>query len=245
MAILVISDVHSNLAALEAVLQAAGPTDGIWVLGDLVGYGPQPNEVWACLRDAGAVCVAGNHEWAALGRLDLRTFNTAAATAARWTAGALSARTAAELGALSPRYEALNATAVHGSPRDPIWEYVTSAHVAEENFPHFASWVCFVGHTHVPALFARDAGGTTPGVRGGAVDGEGEISLDPAWRYILNPGSVGQPRDGDNRAAFLLWDPGASTVTWRRVSYDVGRTQGLMQRAGLPAPLWQRLDRGR
>ena len=244
MAILVTSDVHANLAALEAVLADAGPVDAVVSLGDMVGYGAQPNEVVARLREVGATCVAGNHEWAALGRLDTAEFNPAAAAAARWTATALEKRTREYLEGLPVRGTIEGLQMVHGSPRDPIWEYVLSPLIAAASFDHFGGPLCLHGHTHVPAVYRQAPTGrvaTTPDRFGSGQTAhiEGEM------RYLVNPGSVGQPRDGDPRAAYMLLDMPAQTVTWRRVEYDVEATQALIRDAGLPDILWQRLSFGR
>jgi diadenosine tetraphosphatase ApaH/serine/threonine PP2A family protein phosphatase len=244
MPVLVVADIHGNLAALEAVVQDAGRVDAVWSLGDMVGYGPQPDEVIARLRALGAQCVAGNHEWAVLGKLDLDTFNPAAAAAAEWTARVIAAETRRYLAGLPTTWRGDGVTAVHGSPRDPIWEYVLSESIARANFAHFDTPLCLYGHTHIPAAYAEGAGGGHPRP-GGYVQGGSSLSLQPGERYLLNPGSVGQPRDGDPRASYLLLDPTARSATWRRVEYDIERTQLLMQRAGLPAVLWQRLTWGR
>ncbi len=244
MAVLVIADVHANLQALDAVLEDAGEVDAVWCLGDSVGYGAQPNEVLARLRAVGALCVAGNHEWAALERLDLRTFNPAAAEAARWTAEALSAASHAMLSELPERRVEDRCTLVHGSPRDPIWEYILAPWVARENFDFFDTRVCFFGHTHVPAAHGL-VHPAMPESPTGRVHGDQAIELHPGDRYLLNPGSVGQPRDEDERAAYLLWDPDTRGCQWRRVDYDVEAAQALIRDAGLPDVLWQRLGVGR
>ena len=244
MTVLVVADVHSNLAALEAVLEDAGPVEVVWSLGDMVGYGPQPNEVIARLRELRAQCVAGNHEWAALGKLDLDTFNPAAAAAAEWTTRALAVETRHFLAELPTTLRDDKVTMVHGSPRDPIWEYVLSETVARANFAHFDTPLCLYGHTHIPAVHAEGAGGSDAGSRGYVQGGHTHV-LRVGERYMLNPGSVGQPRDGDPRASYLRFDPAARSATWRRVEYDIERTQILMQRAGLPSVLWQRLTWGR
>ncbi len=244
MLVLVVADVHANLPALEAVIEDAGEVDAVWCLGDSVGYGAQPNEVVARLREVGAICLAGNHEWAAIGRLDLRTFNPVAADAARWTAATIDAETRAYLSALPERLVHERTTLVHGSPRDPIWEYILSPRVARENFDHFDTRIGFFGHTHVPAAY----GLRHPALQGslaGQVVGDAALELHPGDRYLVNPGSVGQPRDEDERAAYLLWEPDTQEVQWRRVDYDVEAAQGLIRAAGLPDVLWQRLAVGR
>lgn len=243
MPILVVSDIHANLAALEAVLADAGPVTAVWSLGDMVGYGPRPNQVLERLQEIGARCVAGNHEWAALGRLDLAEFNGAAAAAAEWTRDRLTPASRAYLEGLPVRWDD-EATAVHGSPRDPIWEYILSGATAQANFAHFQGGCCFFGHTHVPAAY-RTRATFKEQYRDGRVDPGQRLRLSSEHRYLLNPGSVGQPRDGDPRASYLLWDPIASEVVWCRVEYDVAATQVLMRAEDLPDVLWQRLSVGR
>ena len=240
---LIIGDVHANLAALEAVLAAAGAIDAVWCLGDTVGYGPQPNE---CVERVaglpGLRCVAGNHDWAALGKQDLSAYNPEARLAAEWTAKVATSASRAWLEGLPERDQAEGFTLVHGSPRHPIWEYVLTPGVAQENFPYFTSLDCLVGHTHVPVIFRE------PGLRHRTA----EVVLPEidrpfsyrAVRAIINPGGVGQPRDGDPRASFMILDTAASTLTYRRVPYPIEETRRLMRAAVLPARLAQRLSYG-
>jgi predicted phosphodiesterase len=240
MRLAVLSDIHSNLAALDAVREDMPEVDEIWVLGDIVGYGPQPNEVIGALQQLGARSVMGNHDGAAIGTVDVGWFNPDAARAIIWTAGVVDENARAYLATLPEVRRAQELTAVHGSPRDPTWEYITGPGVASANLGAFETRFCLHGHTHVPVIFRADDGRTevvpaTP---------DAPIRLN-AGRALLNPGSVGQPRDGNPAASYLLLDPEAGDAEFRRVSYDVARTQGLMRDAGLPARLVERLSYGR
>ena len=243
MRLAVLSDIHSNLAALDAVLadlDALPPVDELWVCGDIVGYGPQPNEVIERLRERGARAVMGNHDGAAIGLVDVAWFNDAAAMAIRWTTGVLDIDSRDYLAALPERREESGLTAVHGSPRDPIWEYVTSPAIAAANMTAFATEVCLFGHTHYPVVYAQadDSLRETAGVAGSPL-------RIPEGRLMLNPGSVGQPRDGDPDSAYLVVDGDAATLEFRRIPYDIARTQALMREARLPSWLVERLGIGR
>jgi diadenosine tetraphosphatase ApaH/serine/threonine PP2A family protein phosphatase len=239
MRIAVISDVHANLPALEAVLAALGDVDAIWHLGDVVGYGPHPDEVVARLRDAGAVGVRGNHDVAALGELDHEYFNPAARRAVEWTAAHLAPETRAWLAALPERLELEAMTLVHGSPREPIWEYILTPPIARASLAAFATPVCLFGHTHRPAIWGELDGRL---VQVQPDDGS-ELFLDGS-RTMLNPGSVGQPRDGDPRASAAVLDTEARTIAWRRVPYPIAATQRDIRAAGLPQWLAERLAYG-
>ncbi len=238
----VVSDIHSNLVAFEAVVAAVGEVDQWWCLGDIVGYGPRPNECVALLADLKHLAVAGNHDCAAVGRIGTEEFNIFAALAAQWTADELSDVARIYLAALPTIQTAGEFTLAHGSPREPIWEYLLNTSLAGASFDHFEGPFCLVGHTHVPAVFARAPDGTVQAHR---VAGEAEVALArPGWRFILNPGSVGQPRDDDPRAAYLLIDTDRGTASWRRVTYDIAETQQQMRNARLPARLVERLAHG-
>ncbi len=239
MRIAVLSDIHSNLPALEAILEALSPYDAVWQLGDVVGYGPQPNEVVARLESEGATGVRGNHDSAALGELPTDTFNDEARVAVEWTAGELGSAARAWLSARPRVWEQDGFTLVHGSPRDPTWEYVYTVGIARANFAEFATHDCLVGHTHVPLVF-RENNGRVDGIEPAAGD---VLALD-ARRTIVNPGSVGQPRDGDPRACGMILDTAARTVEWRRVPYEVATVQRLMGDVGLPQRLIARLEFG-
>jgi predicted phosphodiesterase len=240
MRIAVLSDIHSNLPALDAVLAALGPVDAVWHLGDVVGYGPHPDEVVARLRELGAVGVRGNHDAAALDLAMAEWFNVDARRAIEWTAGRISPATRAWLADLPERREIEGVTLVHGSPRDPTWEYITTTMGARENLAAFATALLLHGHTHVPVVFRADGG------RMEALGPTNGASLPLGARRILaNPGSVGQPRDGDPRASAAILDTAASTLTWHRVAYPIAETQAAMRAARLPAWLVARLDEGR
>ncbi|HYU18412.1 MAG TPA: metallophosphoesterase family protein [Chloroflexota bacterium] len=239
----VVSDIHSNLDALERVLAVMQPVDQVWCLGDTVGYGPQPNECVARLAElAKHLAVAGNHDWAAIGKMGIQDFNPYAALAARWTMEQLRTETRDYLLQLPSLVTSGEFTLAHGSPRNPIWEYLLSAAGAEASFAHFEGPFCLVGHTHIPSLFMRAEDGQVVVRR--IVD-EAEVELaQPGCRFILNPGSVGQPRDDDPRAAFMIVDTDRRSATWRRISYPIKRTQDKMRRAKLPAKLIDRLSKG-
>jgi predicted phosphodiesterase len=239
----VISDIHSNLDALEAVLAAMGPVDQVWCLGDIVGYGPQPNECVATLAELPKhVAVAGNHDWAAVGRIGVEDFNPYAAAAARWTADQLTPESRDYLQRLSTKLVSGEFTLAHGSPRHPLWEYLLSPASADVSFGHFDGPFCLVGHTHIPSIFVRVDGGEVVVRR--VVD-DAVVQLDrPGCRFILNPGSAGQPRDEDPRASFLIVDTDQRNATWRRVAYPIEQTQQKMRRVGLPAKLVDRLSKG-
>jgi predicted phosphodiesterase len=242
MVVLVLSDVHANLEALNAVLDDAGQFDTVWFLGDAVGYGPDPNaSVRRLLELRPEFWLAGNHDWAALGQLDLSEFNPEARAAAEWTADQLDDDVRAFLSGVEPRLDVdhLDTTLVHGSPRHPIWEYVLDAATATENFPVFSTARCLFGHTHVPTVFEEGVDGAvrqqiTPGL---------SIVLNDV-RQMVNPGGVGQPRDGDPRASYLMLDLANGWLTFHRVPYDFRTTQSKILKAGLPARLAARLDYG-
>ena len=240
MRIAVLSDIHSNLAALQAVLADMERIDQVWVLGDVVGYGPQPNEVIATLQQLGARTVMGNHDGAAVGTVDAKDFNPDAGRAIAWTSEVIDENSRAYLSALPEIRTDGDLTAVHGSPRDPVWEYITSSAVAALNFPAFSSRVCFFGHTHLPIVFRLDHD-TVRTVR--VTPGE-MVELDTN-RCLINPGSVGQPRDGDPKSSYLVLDTDAATLEYRRVAYDIEATQRAMQQVGLPPRLIERLSFGR
>jgi diadenosine tetraphosphatase ApaH/serine/threonine PP2A family protein phosphatase len=241
MRIAVISDIHANLHALETVLTDVDreSVDEIWCLGDVVGYGPKPNECCDLIRERTAISLCGNHDLAALGLLDVAEFSGDAATAARWTAGVLGEEQRAWLGSLMPLAHRDGAELFHASPRDPVWEYVLSEDVALLSLQATTEPVVLVGHTHVPLALALDG----DGVDGGLAPGGITIELDDR-RYLVNPGSVGQPRDGDPRAAWLLVDTGERAAGFRRVAYAIDETQKEMRDAALPEALAGRLAHG-
>jgi diadenosine tetraphosphatase ApaH/serine/threonine PP2A family protein phosphatase len=237
--IAVVSDIHSNLVALDAVLDRIGSVDALLHLGDVVGYGPEPDAVVERLAALGAVGVRGNHDAAASGAIDTEWFNPDARAAIEWTRQAMSETTRAWLAALPVRRIESGFTLVHGSPRDPMWEYVTSAALARAGLSAITTTHGLHGHTHVPIAFTEvDGRMRTLAPRAGNTVALGE------GRMLLNPGSVGQPRDGDPRASYLVIDLESGTATWGRVAYDVERVGTTMRAAGLPARLAERLRVG-
>lgn len=238
----ILADVHANLAAFQAVLhdiERAGGMDEIWCLGDVVGYGPDPVECIALLRRHKHVCVAGNHDWAAIGKMDTDYFNPEAAAAARWTSQQLTTDSRLYLEALPLSIEKGDFTLVHGSPREPIWEYVLSSDIAQQNLSHFRSKYCLIGHSHVPLYFECEANRCT------ANHFLPDTALKPGEsRLIINPGSVGQPRDGDPRASYALYDSQTAEIRLHRVPYDIITTQKRMEERGLPRRLISRLAHG-
>jgi diadenosine tetraphosphatase ApaH/serine/threonine PP2A family protein phosphatase len=241
MRIAVISDIHANLHALESVLTDVDreSIDELWCLGDVVGYGPKPNECCDLIRGRAAISLCGNHDLASLGLLDVAEFSGDAATAARWTAGVLGEEQRAWLGSLSPLARRDRAELFHASPRDPVWEYVLSEEVALLSLQATTEPLVLVGHTHVALALALD----DDRIDGGLAPGGITVELDDR-RFLVNPGSVGQPRDGDPRAAWLLVDTGAGTAGFHRVTYPIEETQKEMQHAALPETLAGRLAHG-
>lgn len=240
-----LSDPHANLPALEAVLrdvERVGP-ETLICLGDFVGYGAQPNEVVEALRTRCDVHLIGNHDLAALGAIDISSFNSHAAAAARWTASHLTSESRTFLESLEPRGVFRGLHLAHASVRDPVWEYVLDYSTAAANFDHLDFEVAIVGHTHVPAVFVRQSEGEIRGLRVITLDPERQISL-PEGRLILNPGGVGQPRDGDPRASWALWDMEERVFTVRRLEYPVDQAQQAIRAAGLPEILAERLTQG-
>ena len=246
---LIVSDVHANLIALEAVLRDAeggGPIDAVWSLGDCVGYGPQPTECIVRLRGHDASMVAGNHERAATGAIGTEDFNPDAAAAAEWTKARLNSDEKSFLDALpeviAPASD--DFTLVHGTLRWPIWEYLSSPEAAIGHLALQETPFGLVGHTHVPMLVLEDRTSFDGCQLFRLADGE-KIDLDPNIRMVVNPGSVGQPRDGDPRASYAIYDTEANSITLRRVEYAIDETQKLMAEAGLPRWLIERLSAGR
>ena len=239
---LVLSDIHANLAALEAVLaDAAGQWERVWFLGDLVGYGPQPNECVERLRALEPLALTGNHDWAVLDKLDVDDFNAEARMVVRWTQRTLTGENRAYLQDLPPLRVAPPFTLAHASPRHPVWEYILDLPTALANFAHFDTPCCLVGHTHVPAVFALDE--ASGGLDFALVE-HGDVLDLSRHRLIVNPGGVGQPRDGDPRAAYALLDDEAMTMEFRRVPYDIAATQALMRDLKMPRRLIKRLEQG-
>ena len=281
---LIISDIHANLEALDAVLDDAaahGGYNAVWCLGDLVGYGADPGPCLARLRtlpiadsdsdgnsdddgngnsSGGSIAIAGNHDHAATGQLNPDLFNHAARAAALWTTQQLTAADLDYLAGLPLTAQAGNFTMAHGSLRDPILEYLISEPAAAATFALLETPFCLVGHSHYPLVWSEDgavdaAGGGRPSVA--LLDPAQPLRLDTGRRLIINPGSVGQPRDGDWRASYLIFDDadsagnsdgsngGAGVIYHRRVEYDIAAAQAKIRNAGLPESLAARLAEGR
>jgi diadenosine tetraphosphatase ApaH/serine/threonine PP2A family protein phosphatase len=238
----VISDIHANLHALEAVLaEVAGEsTDELWCLGDVVGYGAKPNECCALVRERADLVLCGNHDLAVTGGLDLAEFSGEAARAARWTQDVLEPDNREWLASLAPTAARGDAELFHASPRDPVWDYVLSEQVALQSLQLTQAPVVLVGHSHV-ALALSTSGGDD--IAGGVAPGGTEIALG-GRRWLLNPGSTGQPRDGDPGAAWLLLDFEQERAVFLRVTYDIPAAQAEIRAAGLPVALAARLAHG-
>lgn len=231
MRVLVISDIHANLTALETVLEDAKEADEVWCLGDLVGYGPDPNECVQRVQELpGLRCILGNHDAAALRQIDTDSFNPEARRALLWTQEMLDAGSVAFLESLPEKIELGLVTLAHGSPRQPVWEYLLDTHTATRNFEYFQTPYCFVGHTHLPVIFHLQEDRRF--ARLIAPEAEEELVLSP--RAILNPGSVGQPRDRDPRAAYAIYHPDEQIWEFHRVEYDIAAVQQRMKRVELP-----------
>ena len=243
---LIASDIHSNLEALAAVIsdaESAGGFNQIWSLGDLVGYGPNPSEVIDALRERDHLAVVGNHDLAAVGAIGLEWFNPIAADANAWTASVLDGDRKAFIRAQPSVLELDDHefTLVHGSLRDPVWEYVTTSSAVRACLSRCQTYRCLVGHTHIPITCRMDAAA--------------DISVIPPRpddplplrqdNLLINPGSVGQPRDGDPRASYAIYDSESQTLTHRRAEYDIEKTQRKILSFGLPPFLADRLARGR
>lgn len=242
----IVSDIHGNFEAFQAVLGHAARNGGfgnIICLGDVVGYGPDPHECVQLLRKHEHLCVAGNHDLAAVGLVDTSAFNPLAASAVQWTSERLDHGDISYLRGLPLTAVVDGFTLAHGSPREPIWEYITSPWAASQNLKHFETPYCLVGHTHVPVIF-RFKGAEESDCVAEPFPGDGLLAL-ATERMIINPGGVGQPRDGDPRAAYAVLDIDAKTLRQFRVEYDIALTQEKMLRAGLAAPLIRRLSFGR
>lgn len=242
MRILIISDIHANYTAFETVLKdAQGQWDYVWCLGDVVGYGPDPNDCVEKLRELPHLCLAGNHDWAALDRLDIRTFNPDARRAVDWTRETLTADNTRWLEALPVTFVIGDYTLAHASPREPIWEYILETKTAADNFPHFETPYCLVGHTHQPVIYEM-------------IGNFGDVTMNrPVYsqprtlngrRQIINPGSVGQPRDTDPRAAYAILDFERNIWEHRRIPYDVASVQRRMRQHRMPDRLVARLELG-
>ncbi len=243
MRIAVISDIHANLYALEAVLAQIDrdPPDEIWCLGDTVGYGPHPNECCELVRKRSALTLVGNHDLVALGASDIgvEDFNPEAGAASIWTSEQLTDETREFLAGLQPQATRDGFELFHGSPSDPVWDYVIDPYSAADALARTEAPIVLVGHSHVPLAISLD-----DGELGGGVAAADFATPLGTKRWLLNPGSVGQPRDGDPRAAFLRLNPEAGEARFERIAYPVARTQAEIRERGLPDSLAERLAHG-
>ena len=237
-----ISDIHGNLPAFRSVLEDIRETDAeeIWCLGDLIGYGAQPDECVALAREACDLCLIGNHDLVVLGKLDIDDFSMNAALAAKWTQENIAQESLDWLAQLEPADTGRTLGLYHASPRDPVWEYVLSALLADLCMDQMGPRVGAVGHSHVALYFWRKEGTSASGE---LAPGGTEYDLSEG-QWIINPGSVGQPRDGDPRAAWALLDLERWTASWRRVEYAIDEAAGAIRDAGLPEALSERLYYG-
>jgi predicted phosphodiesterase len=246
MRLAILSDIHSNLAALEAVLadiDADDGTDEIWCLGDVVGYGADPDACARLISERASLCLVGNHDLAVLGALDISSFSPAAAEAVRWTREVAKPETLEFLERLEPADTSHEVALYHASPRDPVWEYVLWPDQAAECIRVQDSRVSLVGHSHVALFFALPEDGASGGssdARGAQAGAGTRLELDRG-RWLINPGSVGQPRDGDPRAAWLELDTDNWAATYRRVQYEIDRAAGAIAATDLPEHLARRL----
>jgi predicted phosphodiesterase len=245
----VFSDIHANLPALEAVLgdiEDAG-MDELWCLGDVIGYGASPNECVELVREHCEACLVGNHDLAALGRLDTSTFSTAAATAVEWTTANSSRASLDFLRGLQPADSSRPAALYHASPRDPVWEYVLWPDQAADCLQVQERRVSLIGHSHVALFFSSpdgDGDDAPAEARGWQAGAGTRLEIDEG-RWLINPGSVGQPRDGDPRAAWLELDTDSWEATYHRIPYEIERAATAIEDAGLPEHLGRRLFVGR
>lgn len=242
MIVAVVTDIHANLQAFEAVVDAAEAAGAgeLWCLGDLVGYGADPNACVEVARERASVCLAGNHDLAAIGEIALDEFSPGASAAARWTRDEISPSTRAYLAGLEPSGAEGEIGLFHASPRDPVWEYVLSPLQAELCLDAQKQRVCLIGHSHVALSFSRRPGEPA----GGQTRVEGERLDLAGGEWLVNPGSAGQPRDGDPRAAWLLLDTEAPACEYRRSEYDIAGAATAIRAAGLPESLAERLQYG-
>jgi predicted phosphodiesterase len=242
MKVAVISDVHANRQAFEATLEAVAASDAaeLWCLGDLVGYGADPDACVELAREHTAVCLAGNHDLAVTGEIPLDEFSRGASVAAQWTREVMAEANVEFLAGLRPEGAEGALGLYHASPRDPVWEYVLSTLLAELCLDRQTHRICLVGHSHVALSFVRHEGELATGEprRAGT-----RLSI-ATGEWLLNPGSVGQPRDGDPRASWLLLDLDGQTASFMRTDYDVAGAAAAIRAARLPDSLAERLEYG-
>jgi len=240
-----ITDIHANLPALEAVLgeiEAAG-VEEVWCLGDVLGYGVEPDTCADLVRERCDVCLVGNHDMAVLGSLDISSFSEAAAVAVEWTRDNVAERTLEFLRELEPSGERSGIGLFHASPRDPIWEYVLSNEQASAGMDINPQRIGLIGHSHVALFFSQPEGDEGRETRGAQASDGALLDLERGG-WLVNPGSVGQPRDGDPRAAWLELDTEAETASFHRVPYEIERAAAPIAAAGLPSRLADRLYTG-
>ncbi len=256
MRLAILSDIHSNLPALEAVLSVIdeAEVDQTWCLGDVVGYGASPDECTSMVAERCSLCLVGNHDLAVIGDLDISSFSPAASAAVRWTQREAKDATFRYLRSLKPADTTREVGLYHASPRDPVWEYVLWPDQAAECIALQAARVSFVGHSHVALFFVLP--GDDDGVAGDDEAEDGDMLARGAQaeagtlldlsdgRWLINPGSVGQPRDGDKRAAWLELDTDEWTATFHRVDYDIDRAADAILATELPEHLGKRLHIG-
>jgi predicted phosphodiesterase len=242
----IISDIHSNLQALEAVLTDLGGHDPeeVWCLGDIVGYGAHPDECTAIVGEVVERCLAGNHDLVVRGDIDIGYFAMSAGAAARWTVKVIKDETRDFLKPLAPLGEKAGVGLYHGSPRDPVWEYVLSVRQAADCLQAQRQRVALIGHSHVACYFSRPNGDSPIEETIGEMADAGTALQMTEGRWLVNPGSVGQPRDGDPRAAWLMLDTESWTATFHRVEYAVDEAAKAIIDAGLPRQLADRLFTG-
>jgi predicted phosphodiesterase len=237
----ILADIHANLTALEAVLRDIEDTGGVnavWCLGDIVGYGPDPYQCVDLVRQHCSVCVAGNHDWATIRKIGAIHFNTAAGEAVVWTRKQLNSEHVKYLESLPLTIETGDFTLTHGSPHDPIWEYILTEAEAQESLKYFKTCYSLIGHSHLPLFFECEKSCTL------SKPGAGSVIKLREKRSIINPGSVGQPRDNDPRASYMVYDNELGEITLHRVKYDIPAVQLRMKAAGLPEKLINRLAWG-
>jgi predicted phosphodiesterase len=241
MRVLIVSDIHANLTALEAVLETAGDFDAAWCLGDVVGYGPDPSECVSIIRSLpNLTCLLGNHDAAVIDEIDIASFNLEARISVRWTQSVINKNSLDFLGSLQGRTEVEGQTLAHGSPRHPTWEYLLDTPTIAENFNYFDTPYCFVGHTHLPMICQLENSHQLP--EHIVPDNFEPIQLTP--RAIINPGSVGQPRDRNPFAAYSIFDSETHVLEYRRAEYDIQAVQARMKAANLPRRHIHRLEIG-
>jgi len=246
MKIAVISDIHANFEALQRVMARIDTlsVDAIWCLGDIAGYGPHPNACIDLIHERADVCLVGNHDLAILGRIDIERFNPIAKEAILWHRQHIDARHKEWLQSLSPKVELAEVTLAHASPRHPVWEYVNDKKVAKENYHEFNTPICLIGHSHYALAWQLRPRGRRVRATLHLPESGQILQLTPEDKWMLNPGSVGQPRDHDPRASFAILDTQARTWAWQRVEYDYKKVAQDILAAGLPEILGQRLHYG-